>query len=87
MVSYVGGPTSQNQVKRYWSHELWLKKWNNKALNTKHLIDIITLDLRQLRYIIKPHQIFYNNNKQITPNKATQSEARFIENKDTKSWK
>lgn len=87
MVSYVGGPTSQNQVKRYWSHELWLKKWNNKALNTKHLIDIITLDLRQLRYIIKPHQIFYNNNKQITPNKATQSEARFIENKDTTSWK
>lgn len=71
MVSHVGGPTSQNQVKRYWSHELWLKKWNNKALNTKHLIDIITLDLRQLRYIIKPHQIFYNNNKQITPNKAT----------------
>lgn len=63
MVSYVGGPTSQNQVKRYWSHELWLKKWNNKALNTKHLIDIITLDLRQLMYIIKPHQIFYNNNK------------------------
>lgn len=87
MVSYVGGPTSQNQVKRYWSHELWLKKWNNKALNTKHLIDIITLDLRQLMYIIKPHQIFYNNNKQITPNKATQSEARFIENKDTTSWK
>lgn len=39
------------------------KKWNNKALNTKHPIDIITLDLRQLRYIIKPHQIFYNNNK------------------------
>lgn len=39
------------------------KEWNNKALNTKHLIDIITLDLRQLRYIIKPHQIFYNNNK------------------------
>lgn len=39
------------------------KKWNNKALNTKHLIDITTLDLRQLRYIIKPHQIFYNNNK------------------------
>lgn len=32
------------------------KKWNNKALNTKHLIDIITLDLRQLRYIIKPQQ-------------------------------
>lgn len=22
------------------------KEWNNKALNTKHLIDIITLDLR-----------------------------------------
>lgn len=27
------------------------------------------------------------NNKALNPNKATQSEARFIENKDTTSWK